>query len=137
MVAIVTLAFSLCWLPITLYLMSAIIFPQKNVYLYYFKMIANSFAYLNSAINPILYAFLNRSFRNNCGSLFFEPTCPILFRDDERQSPIHSQKQQKEQLQKYPILTHIDRFSYESTNQRSSTPLTRDKKKKEILKINN
>ncbi|CAF0951079.1 unnamed protein product [Rotaria sordida] len=143
MVAVVTLAFSLCWLPITLYIMSAYIFPQKNVFLYYYKMIANSFAYLNSAINPILYAFLNRSFRTNCGSLFFEPTCSTFFRDDQRQSRTHSQQQQQQQQQqgqklqkKHLISTQIDRFSYQSTNQQSSSSI-QDKKKKEILKINN
>jgi hypothetical protein len=75
MVAIVTLVFSICWLPITFYIMSANFFANKTASLYYFKMIANSFAYLNSAVNPIIYAFLNRSFRNNCGNILSKPVC--------------------------------------------------------------
>jgi hypothetical protein len=75
MVAIVTLVFSLCWLPITFYIISANVFDQKTAFLYYFKIIANSCAYLNSAVNPIIYAFLNRSFRMNCGSIFSKPSC--------------------------------------------------------------
>ncbi|CAF2375804.1 unnamed protein product [Rotaria sp. Silwood2] len=136
MVAVVTLVFALCWLPITLYIMSAYIFPQKTAFVYYFKIIANSFAYLNSAINPILYAFLNRSFRNNCGSLFLEPTCTLLFRDNQRQSRIQSQQQQEQQSRKHQLSTQVDRFSYQSTNQRSFSPME-DKMKKEIVKINN
>lgn len=75
MVAIVTLVFSICWLPLTLYIMSANFFEEKTATLYYFKIIANSFAYLNSAVNPIIYAFLNRSFRTNCGSIIARPAC--------------------------------------------------------------
>ena len=128
MVAIVTLVFSLCWLPITLYIVSANHFTNKTAVLYYFKIIANSCAYLNSAINPVLYAFLNRSFRTNCGSLFSEPSCSLFCADEERHSQL-----QKRQLPKVPISsTTLDRFSYQSTNRDSSTS-TREKRKKKVL----
>ena len=85
MVAFVTLVFSLCWLPITLYIVSANVFEEKTALLYYFKIIANSFAYLNSAVNPIIYAFLNRSFRTNIGSIFSRPACSIYCAKEYRQ----------------------------------------------------
>lgn len=107
MVAIVTLVFSVCWLPITLYIMSGNIFEQKTAFLYYFKVIANSFAYLNSAVNPLIYAFLNRSFRNNCGNILSKPTCSLVFwkTNPKRQQRISKQTNYKSQLPKGQTIT--------------------------------
>lgn len=100
MVAIVTLVFSLCWLPITLYIISANVFDQKTAFLYYFKIIANSFAYLNSAVNPIIYAFLNRSFRNNCGSIFSKPACfQVCQKRQQRTELLASSQRHRHHLQ--------------------------------------
>jgi len=134
MIAIVTLVFSLCWLPITLYIMSANIISHKSPFLYYFKVIANSFAYLNSAINPILYAFLNRSFRNNCGSLFIEPSCSLFCGEDYPPS----QTQQQQKFRKCSRSTQIDRFSYQSTNPQSASlaPINMKKKVSIISNVN-
>ncbi|CAF0834141.1 unnamed protein product [Adineta steineri] len=127
MVAIVTVVFSLCWLPLTLYIISANIFTTKTPFLYYFKVIAHSFAYLNSAINPLLYAFLNRSFRNNCGSLFSEKSCSLFFNEDYRPS----QGEQHSKFRKHLPSTQTERFSYQSTNHHT-TSIKLNKKKKTV-----
>jgi len=107
MVAIVTLVFSLCWLPITLCIMAANVFENKTAFLYYFKVIANSFAYLNSAVNPLIYAFLNRSFRNNCGSILSKPTYSLFCRNSyhERQQRLSKQKKFNYQPTKERFIT--------------------------------
>lgn len=130
MVAIVTLVFAICWLPITLYIISANVFQHRTPLLYYFKILANSFAYLNSAINPILYAFLNRSFRNNCGSLFSKRSWSMLCRKEVRTKHVH---QRRPPMDKRTSSAQIDRFSYQSTNCQSAPSFYPNKKKPFIV----
>lgn len=131
MVAIVTLAFALCWFPITFYIISRYIFDSDTKFFYYFKVIGNSCAYLNSAINPLLYAFLNRSFRTKCGSLFSEPSCSLFCADEEQRMS----QSQRQTLPKLPSTsTQLDRFSYQSTK-RSSAPSMQQKRPKKVIVV--
>ena len=76
MVVIVVVIFALCWLPIQ------IIFMVQNfgnfatdIVSIAMQMTANCLAYMNSCVNPILYAFLSENFRRSfrrllcCGSV--------------------------------------------------------------------
>ena len=76
MVVVVVVIFALCWLPIQ------IIFMVQNfgdfatdIFSIAMQMAANCLAYMNSCVNPILYAFLSENFRRSfrkllcCGSV--------------------------------------------------------------------
>jgi hypothetical protein len=68
MVSIITLNFTICWLPTQILLLLKQFdpkFPYTNNaqnLIYLFKIIAHTLSYLTPVINPILYAFFNRNF---------------------------------------------------------------------------
>lgn len=66
MVVIVVAIFALCWLPIQILFMiqSFGTFDQSAVSAG-FQMASNCLAYMNSCVNPILYAFLSENFRRS------------------------------------------------------------------------
>lgn len=81
MVIVMTLAFAICWFPIhILELMRCAnstillkIFQSHPKFLYGIRAVAHALAYLNSCLNPYLYALLNRNF---CFDLLgVLPTC--------------------------------------------------------------
>jgi allatostatin receptor len=66
MVVIVVAIFALCWLPIQVVFMCQNFgdFSEEVMYIA-IQMMANCLAYMNSCVNPILYAFLSDNFRRS------------------------------------------------------------------------
>lgn len=65
LVVVVVLVFAGCWLPIQIVLLLKAydVYPMDNVQLIIFQITAHILAYMNSCVNPILYAFLSENFR--------------------------------------------------------------------------
>ena len=66
MVVMVVLIFALCWLPIQLILMIQYFgkYPESTVFVG-IQIASNCIAYMNSCVNPLLYAFLSDNFRKS------------------------------------------------------------------------
>lgn len=66
MVIIVVVIFALCWLPIQIVLFGQKVLNMPKTIPYLVSMLAaNCLAYMNSCVNPILYAFLSGNFRRS------------------------------------------------------------------------
>lgn len=71
MIIIVVVVFAICWLPIHIHFMIQSFDPyyEANILNTSFLMTANCIAYMNSCMNPILYAFLSDNFRRSFKNL--------------------------------------------------------------------
>lgn len=76
MVVIVVAIFALCWLPIqVVFMVQNFGYYSEELSYIAVQMVANCLAYMNSCVNPILYAFLSDNFRRSfrkvlcCGSV--------------------------------------------------------------------
>ena len=79
MVVIVVCIFAICWLPINIrFLVHYFIgYPEASGF-YIYQVLATCLAYMNSCVNPILYAFLSENFRKSfrkllCCNSRFQP----------------------------------------------------------------
>ncbi|PIK62422.1 putative G-protein coupled receptor [Apostichopus japonicus] len=76
MILIVVLGFAICWLPIhSFQIWSLIVRPPPTVVYYYVRLCSLCLAYTNSAVNPIVYAFVGGKFRER-----FFYACPFFCR---------------------------------------------------------
>ncbi|KAJ1161109.1 hypothetical protein NDU88_001597 [Pleurodeles waltl] len=87
MVVVIVLLFTVCWGPIQLFILCQGFYKnfQANYETYKIKTWANCMSYANSAINPIVYAFMGDSFRKS-----FKKAFPFLFRRRVRDSTMLS-----------------------------------------------
>uniref|UniRef100_A0A6J0U0W1 G-protein coupled receptor 54-like isoform X1 n=1 Tax=Pogona vitticeps TaxID=103695 RepID=A0A6J0U0W1_9SAUR len=87
MVVVIVLLFAICWGPIQFYLLfqGFYLHFQANYETYKIKTWANCMSYLNSSLNPIVYAFMGDSFRKS-----FKKVFPFLFRQRVQDNGIHS-----------------------------------------------
>ncbi|CAG0879083.1 unnamed protein product [Cyprideis torosa] len=67
LVIVVVVIFAVCWLPIQLFLLLKTLLNvrEMNLTLVFIQVFSNVLAYMNSCVNPILYAFLSESFRKS------------------------------------------------------------------------
>ena len=89
MVIIVVVIFAVCWLPLQIIFMVQAFgqYPQSASWIAV-KLAANCLAYMNSCVNPILYAFLSDNFRKSFRKLLgcFGDFQPLLKTNMERTS---------------------------------------------------
>ncbi|XP_075184430.1 chemerin-like receptor 1 [Anomaloglossus baeobatrachus] len=90
-IAAIIVAFFICWFPS--YLIYFFIIFRNNInVIYYGSFIAIVLIIVNSCINPILYVFIGRDFKEKCcGS--FQATFQKAFIDDEEKEDCRNQEQ--------------------------------------------
>lgn len=77
MVTGVVVTFAACWLPIHVAMLVTSYYPpslinQSSVqYFIAFQILATCMAYINSCLNPVIYAFVSENFRHSFGELLF------------------------------------------------------------------
>ncbi|XP_055519925.1 G-protein coupled receptor 54-like [Leucoraja erinacea] len=83
MVVVVVVLFTVCWGPIQVFILFQVFYSgfQVNFETYKIKTWANCMSYVNSSINPIVYAFMGESFRRS-----FRKAFPFMFKKRVRDS---------------------------------------------------
>ncbi|XP_052070574.1 allatostatin-A receptor-like [Mytilus californianus] len=100
MIIIVVGIFALCWLPIQImFLVQYFGHFEANPITFGIQMTANCLAYMNSCVNPILYAFLSENFRRSFRKLLCcKGQVSTKFEYERTHAPRGADKETKEML---------------------------------------
>ncbi|XP_064648205.1 melanopsin-A-like [Lineus longissimus] len=87
---IVMVMFLLCWTPYTVYAIASSIIRDKETIPHIVNAIVYLCGYMNSSLNPIIYGFRNRSFRNGYKEFFCQRDSGVMSEGDLQVSGAHS-----------------------------------------------
>lgn len=124
MIVIVVGIFALCWLPIQILFMIQVFsnFFEANVATFGIQMTSNCLAYMNSCVNPILYAFLSENFRRSFRKLLCcKAPVSTKFEYERTHAPRGTDKETKEML--LNNLNHINDCNSKDKNCNSENTL--------------
>ncbi|XP_060083039.1 allatostatin-A receptor-like [Ylistrum balloti] len=126
MVVIVVVIFAICWLPIQIIfvMISFGMIGMDSKFLIGTMIASNCLAYMNSCVNPVLYAFLSENFRRSFRRLLCCASDPLSKFEYERTNVRGIEKESKETLLNNTSKTTVPNDSKDkNSNSENAIPL--------------